>query len=315
MINTIIAHYRIIKKLGEGAMGEVYLAEDLELDRKVALKFLPPQFTANPDFKARFKREAKAAAALNHPNIVTIYEVGEYQNQSYIAMEYVEGESLFELIDRRRLAVGEAIDIALQICAGLGRAHRAGVVHRDIKPANILIDKEGQIKIVDFGLAKLEGSTNLTKAGTMMGTPHYMSPEQVRSEVLDQRSDVFSVGVVLYELLTGQLPFPGEVQLAVLYLIAHENPLPLSHHKSGMPQGLQSIMDRALDKNLKTRYQRIDELAVDLNKERSQAATSSQALVTIFTPRPNRRPKLCRGRAASSAGMAAPYSLRSRRWR
>jgi len=285
MINTTIAHYRIIKKLGEGGMGEVYLAEDLELDRKVALKFLPPQFTANPDFKARFRREAKAAAALNHPNIVTIYEVGEYQNHSYIAMEYVEGESLGDLISRQRVAVGEAVDIALQICAGLGKAHRAGIVHRDIKPANILIDKEAQIKIVDFGLAKLEDSTKLTQAGTTMGTPHYMSPEQVRGDKLDQRSDIFSVGVVLYELLTGELAFRGEQQLAVLYSITHENPLPLSHHKPGIAAGLQTIVDNALQKDRKSRYQRIEDLVVDLRRERPLAAASSHETVTIFTPR------------------------------
>ncbi len=267
MLEKQIGHYTIIAKLGEGGMGVVYLAEDLELRRKVALKLLSPHYTSNPDAKARFKREAQAAAALTQPNIVTIYEVGEHGNQSYIAMEYVEGESLADLMSRQRLTVEESIAIVIQLCQGLSKAHRAGIVHRDLKPANILIDKDGQVKIVDFGLARISDVSKLTLDGKVMGTPNYMSPEQVKGETSDRRSDIFSVGIILYELLTGECPFRGDQQLAVLYAIAHEAPLPLAHYLQNISGELQSIIDKALQKDLASRYQNIDELLNDLQRE------------------------------------------------
>jgi len=213
---------KILGKLGQGGMGEVYLAEDTELGRKAALKFLPLPLTADPALKARFKREARAAAKLNHPNIITIYEVGEEQNSAYIAMEYVDGESLKEVLAREELQIPETLDLAIQICEGLSEAHRAGIVHRDLKPANILLDKKGRVKIADFGLARLAGATQLTSEGTVMGTPAYMSPEQVRGEPLEARSDIFSLGVVLYELLTRRLPFPGQIDRAQIALTISE---------------------------------------------------------------------------------------------
>ena len=259
-----IKNYRLLDKLESGGMGEIYLAEDQELGRKVVLKFLPPQYNTDPEFKIRLKREAKAAAALNHPNIITIYEVGEYQGRAYIAMEYVEGESLKNKMTREMLPLREALDYMQQTCAGLCKAHRAGLVHRDIKPANILVNLDGQVKLIDFGLAKVKGVSKLTKAGTMMGTVPYMSPEQVKGEELDARSDIFSLGVVFYELLTGSLPFQGESEFTVMNAIANKQPLALSQYKLKLPTGLEKIVDKALAKDLKTRYQRVEEIQADL---------------------------------------------------
>ncbi len=271
MIGQTISHYKILAKLGEGGMGEVYLAEDTELDRKVALKFLPSHLTADPDIETRFKREAKAAAALNHPNIITVYEVGEYQGRAYIAMEYVEGHSLKDLIAKKTLAINQVIDIALQICEGLNTAHQAGITHRDIKPANILVAKEGRVKILDFGLAKLKGVTQLTSKDATLGTLHYMSPEQYQSAEVDQRTDIWSFGVVLYEMITGQLPFQGEYQAAIFYAVMNVTPEPLARYKAEVSEDLQRIVDKALDKDLATRYQHIDDLLTDLKRERKSS--------------------------------------------
>ena len=271
MIGQTISHYKILEKLGAGGMGEVYLAEDTELDRKVALKFLPSQLTADPDIKTRFKREARAAAALNHPNIITVYEVGEYQGRAYIAMEYVEGQALKDLIAKKTLAINQVIDIALQICEGLNVAHQAGITHRDIKPANILVAKEGRVKILDFGLAKLKGVTQLTNKDATLGTLHYMSPEQYQSAEVDQRTDIWSFGVVLYEMITGQLPFQGEYQAAIFYAVMNVTPEPLARYKAEVSEDLQRIVDKALDKDLATRYQHIDDLLTDLKRERKSS--------------------------------------------
>ena len=266
MIGNIIAHYKILKKLGEGGMGEVYLAYDTELDRKVALKFLPTQYTSDPEIKTRFKREAKAAAALNHPNIITVYEVGEYENRSYIAMEYVEGQSLAELLDKegKDLSFERIRDIATQVCEGLSKAHEADIVHRDIKPANILIDKDGRVKLADFGLAKLKGMSKLTKEASTLETVRYMSPEQTRGEEVDFRSDIFSLGVVLYEMIAGQLPFRGNYEAAVVYSIMNEEPEPLARYKAGVPAALQMIVDKVLRKDPRTRYQSAADMGADL---------------------------------------------------
>lgn len=265
---NLAQRFRILKQLGQGAMGEVYLAEDTGMKRKVALKFMPQQYTADPDFKARFEREACAAGKLNHPNIITIYNRGEYQNRPWIAMEYVDGESLKDLIARHEPSLDEVINIVTQVCEGLGEAHRSGVTHRDIKPANILIDKEGRVKIVDFGLARLEGVAQLTIEGAVMGTPAYMSPEQVNGKRLDPRSDIFSLGVVLYELLTGRLPFRGETVSKIFEAIKNQEPEPLARYKTGVTEGLQRIIDKALDKELELRYQNVKDLLVDLKREK-----------------------------------------------
>ena len=222
MIGQTISHYKILEKLGAGGMGEVYLAQDTELDRKVALKFLPPQYTEDPEINARFKREAKAAAALNHPNIITIHEIGEHQGKAFIAMEYVEGQSLKDVVGAHcsvPLRMNEIIDYASQICEGLNEAHQAGIVHRDLKPDNILLDVKGRVKIADFGLAKARGRTKLTEEGTTLGTLDYMSPEQLRGEDVDHRADIWSFGVVLYEMITNRTPFEGDYEAAVSYAI------------------------------------------------------------------------------------------------
>ena len=267
MIGQTISHFQIVKKLGQGGMGVVYLADDLVLGRKAAVKILSADYSDNPDFRARFRREAQTGAALNHPNIVTIYEVGEFEQGAFIAMEYVDGESLAVLIAREQLYFKKALEITIRICQGLQRAHQAGIIHRDIKPGNIMLDREGQVKILDFGLAKLLGDTGLTKKSMIMGTPHYMSPEQTKGETLDYRTDIFSLGVVLYELLTQKLPFQGDSGPAVSYAIVHKNAQPISDYTSETSPGLEKIVEKALQKDPGLRYRRIDEMLSDLDSE------------------------------------------------
>ncbi|MFQ5641558.1 MAG: protein kinase [bacterium] len=284
MIGKTISHYEIIEKLGSGGMGEVYLAKDTELDRKVALKFLPPQYTEDPNTSAHFKREARAAAALNHPNIITIHEIGEHRGKAFIAMEYVEGQSLKDLVGTHRdapMKTNKIIDIASQICEGLGEAHQAGIEHRDIKPDNILIDSKGRVKIADFGLAKARGRTKLTEEGSTMGTLDYMSPEQVSGADVDQRSDIWSFAVVFYEMITGRKPFEGDYDVAVSYAIVHEEPEPLARYKSGVSESLQGIVDKALDKERDTRYQSITDLLTDLKRERKSGSQLLQPTVMV----------------------------------
>ena len=271
---SIIGHYRIIGRIGAGGMGEVYLAEDTELKRKVALKFLPPHLCLDAVCRARFKREAQAAAKLNHPNITTIYEVSEYNGRPFFAMEYLEGLSLNEYVKAKKLSWQEIIGLAIQVVEGIGEAHRCGVIHRDIKPSNIVVDNKGRVKILDFGLAAIKGEKKLTKTGSTLGTLHYMSPEQTRGETVDERSDIFSFGVVLYEMITGLIPFRGEHEPAILYAIAYEEPEPLARYKSGISAELQNINNKALAKDKGLRYQHADELAADLKR-----LTSASGLV------------------------------------
>jgi serine/threonine-protein kinase len=218
MIGQTISHYKIIAKLGEGGMGIVYKAEDTKLKRIVALKFLAPEFTRDKDAKVRFIHEARAASALQHHNICTIHEIDETSDgRVFISMDYYEGETLKQKIARGPLPVGEAIKIVSQVAEGLSEAHASGMVHRDIKPANIMVTTKGMVKILDFGLAKLAGQTKVTTTGTTVGTVAYMSPEQARGGDIDERSDIWSLGVVLYELLTGTIPFKGEHSAVVMY--------------------------------------------------------------------------------------------------
>jgi serine/threonine protein kinase len=263
---AMVSHYRIIEKIGAGGMGEVYLAEDAELNRKVALKFLPPHLCPDADCRARFKREAQAAAKLNHPNIVTIHEVGEFNGRPFFAMENVEGQTLRDFGKDKELPLSRIIELAIQVCEGLAKAHSAGVVHRDIKPSNILIDQDGRAKIVDFGLASVHGSEHLTKTGSTLGTVGYMSPEQARGEEVDARSDLFSFGVVLYEVIAGRSPFKAESDIATIKNVLEAVPEPLARYKNGVPDDLQRILIKALTKDRNVRYQHADELSADLKR-------------------------------------------------
>ena len=222
--SLITGKYRVIEELGHGGMGIVYKAEDIKLKRFVALKFLPPHLIDSPDLKARFLIEAQAAAALNHPNICVIHEVGEDETRPYIAMEFVDGMTLKDKLRGGPLKVDEALAIAGQVAAGLGEAHHKGIIHRDIKSANIMVTAKGLAKVMDFGLAKLQGGSSLTKSQTTVGTVAYMSPEQARGDDLDQRTDIWSLGVVLYELLSGKLPFQGVHDQTLIYSILQKEP-------------------------------------------------------------------------------------------
>ncbi len=263
---TEVGHYTIIDKIGAGGMGEVYLAEDTKLNRKVALKFIPVHMAGNADMRARFTREAQAAAKLDHPNIVPVYEVGEYQGRPYFAMAHIEGKSLREVIKEGKLGTDDAVDITKQILEGLHKAHDAGVVHRDIKPGNIIIDKDGRARLVDFGLAMVSGEDKLTKTGSTLGTVGYMSPEQIHGKKCDHRSDLFSVGVILYEMLTGRRPFEGDNEAAIARAITDTSPEPVARYKSGTTGELQQIIDKTLSKDPDLRYQVASGMLADLKR-------------------------------------------------
>ncbi len=295
MTGQTISHYRIAEKLGEGAMGAVYKAEDTKLRRTVALKFLLKQ---EPEQRERFLREAQAAASLHHPNICTLFEIDE--EHGFLAMEFVEGRSLKEKITERPLKVEEALDLAVQIAQGLHAAHEKGVVHRDIKPANILLTAQGQVKITDFGLAALTGKTRLTKSGVSMGTPAYMSPEQVKSETADRRTDIWSLGVVLYEMISGRLPFPGDSEQAVSYGIVNTEPEPLTAVRSGLTVEMDRIAAKLLAKKSGERYQNVEDVLVDLRR-----------LARLPVRRPKRQwRRLAKAMAAASAALVAMLAVR-----
>ena len=262
--DTIGARYIIIEELGRGGMGVVYRAEDTKLRRTVALKFLPPELTHIPEVKERFMREAQAAAALDHPNICTVYESDEAEGANFISMAYIEGQSLKEKIEAGPMALEEALKLAEQVAEGLQEAHQKGIVHRDIKSANIMVSERGQAKIMDFGLARVAGSSLLTKDGSTMGTVSYMSPGQARGKEVDHRTDIWSFGVVLYELLTGKLPFQGEHEQAVIYSILKENPEPITNLRPDVPVSIEQVVEKALEKDADKRYQQVDELLDDL---------------------------------------------------
>jgi TolB-like protein/Tfp pilus assembly protein PilF/predicted Ser/Thr protein kinase len=245
-------------------MGVVYKAEDTKLKRTVALKFLPPELTHIPDIKERFMREAQAAAALDHPNICTVYEFDEAEEKTFISMAYVEGQSLRKKLESGPLELDEALRIATQVAEGLKIAHKKGVIHRDIKSANIMVTEDNQAKIMDFGLARMTGGTLITQEGTAMGTIAYMSPEQAQGGKVDHRTDIWSFGVVLYEMFGGQLPFMGEHDQAVVYSILNKKPKPLAELRSEIPMSIGQVVDKALEKNPDKRYQQIDELLDDL---------------------------------------------------
>jgi len=271
MVGQTISHYKILEKLGEGGMGVVYKAEDTNLKREVAIKFLPRHIAANEADRERFKIEAQAAAALNHPNIATIYAIEEIDDEMFIVMEYIDGQELKQRIDAGPLKVDEVLNIAMQIVDGLQAAHNKGVFHRDIKSANIMLTENDRVKIMDFGLAKIKGQMKLTKTGTTVGTVAYMSPEQTRGQEVDHRTDIWSFGVVLYEMLTGQLPFKGEYEQAIVYSILNEEPEPVTGFGTSVTMRLERIVNKALVKNPAERYQTADEILVDLRSEEKES--------------------------------------------
>jgi serine/threonine-protein kinase len=287
MIGQTISHYKIVEKLGEGGMGVVYKAEDTSLRRTVALKFPPVNEFASEEEKARFLREAQAAAALNHPNICTVYEIGEAEGYMFIAMEFVDGQSVKEKARDRPLPLDEALDVVIQAGQGLQAAHEEGVVHRDIKSANLMLTTKGQVKIMDFGLAQMGDRSQLTKAGSTLGTTAYMSPEQAQAQPTDRRTDIWSLGVVLYEMLTGQLPFKGEVEAAVAYAVVNNDPEPPTTLRSGLPIEIDHVVDKALGKDRDERYQHVEDLLVDLRALRKGALQDIRAKAKPQTRRRN----------------------------
>lgn len=264
MIGLKISHYEILEKLGEGGMGIVYKARDTSLDRIVALKFLTPAGGGGEKLKQRLLREAQAVAQLDHPNICTVHDIGEADGMPFIVMAFIDGETLGEKLERGPVSINSAADYARQIACGLQAAHRKEITHRDIKSTNIIITPDGQAKIMDFGLAKFAGSAQLTRIGGTAGTVMYMSPEQARGDQVDQRTDIWSFGVLLYEMLAGRLPFQSEYEAAAVYSILNEDPQPIRNFNSEVPAGLEAIVVKALQKNREDRYQHIEELLMDL---------------------------------------------------
>ncbi len=264
MIGSAISHYKLVAKLGEGGMGVVYKAEDTKLERTVALKFLAQHLLNDEEAKERFLREAKAAAALHHPNVCPVHEIDEVDGKTFIAMAFLEGESLEERITQGPLSLKDALDIARQAADGLDAAHEKGIFHRDIKPANIMVDAKGRATIMDFGLARLTEASRLTKFDTAMGTVAYMSPEQAQGMEVDSRSDLWSLGCVLYEMVSGQRPFQGQYDQALLYEIVHEEPAALTGLRTGVPIELELLTSKCLAKDRDDRYQHASDTAVDL---------------------------------------------------
>jgi serine/threonine protein kinase len=290
VIGQTVSHYRIQERLGEGGMGVVYKAIDTRLDRPVALKFLSEQLSRDAQALERFKQEARAASALNHPQICTIYDIGEYEGRPFIAMEYLEGQSLKERIQKGPMTTEELLDVSIQISGALEAAHARGIVHRDIKPANIFVTTQGHAKILDFGLAKLapreaglDASTTMgalqTVAGTVVGTVAYMSPEQARAEPVDARSDLFSMGVVLYEMATGRQAFAGPSVAVVYDSILNRSPAPPTTLNTTIPTQLDYAIQKALEKDSRFRYQHCSELRSDLERLRRDWLTGRTAFV------------------------------------
>src|SRR5271168_2365145 len=297
---TILGQCEIRSALGAGGMGEVYRAHDTRLDREVAIKVLPESLTSDPNRLRRFEQEARAAAALNHPNILAVHQMGTHEGAPYLVSELLEGETLREPIKRGRLSVRRAIDYGVQIARGLAAAHEKGIVHRDLKPENLFVTKDGRVKILDFGLAKLTqpqpGSENSavtltegTEPGVVMGTVGYMSPEQVRGQTVDHRADIFSFGAILYEMLTGKRAFQRSTSAETMTAILNEDPPAISQIAQTTPPGLQRIVHRCLEKNPEQRFQSASDLGFAL-EALSESGVSSA--VAIGTPRLRQRSKL-----------------------
>jgi serine/threonine protein kinase/tetratricopeptide (TPR) repeat protein len=285
MIGKKISHYEILDKIGEGGMGEVFLARDTRLGRNVALKFVPGHFHGDESARQRLIREATAASKLSHANIVSLYDIGEDADRDFIVMEYVDGRSLGDMIASNAFSLAETIDVASQICRALAAAHANDVIHRDIKSDNILVTTDGEVKILDFGLAKIEGQSRLTDDGSTVGTASYMSPEQIQGEDVDRRSDLFSLGVLFYEMITGRKPFEGEHRAAISYSILNEEPEPLARFKAGVPDELQRIVGKLLRKDKETRYQIAGGVLADIEALKRAEASPEESRMTRLRKR------------------------------
>jgi serine/threonine-protein kinase len=300
-----LSHYRILSKLGAGGMGEVYLAEDTHLDRKVAIKILKKDVAADPERLRRFVQEAKAASALNHPNIITIHEIGEIDDRHFIAMEYIDGETLHDRLRSSPSSLKSVLDAGIQIAAALQAAHEANIIHRDIKPENVMVRPDGLTKVLDFGIAKVsepapshvDAEAETIKVGTspgvIVGTASYMSPEQARGKTVDARTDIFSLGVVLYEMLTGQKPFKGETSMDVIAAILHKDPPPIRDAMPDVPAEIERIVGKQLRKDCDERYQTIRDLLIDLKESRKELEFEDK--LKLRAP-----PRLAKARAANS---------------
>lgn len=299
--NLHLLHYRIVSKLGAGGMGEVYLAHDTKLDRKVALKMLREEMAVDDERMRRFVQEAKAASALNHPNIITIYEIGEARDKHFIASEYIDGETLHTRLSRTPMSLDSVLDAGVQIASALQAAHEAKIIHRDIKPENVMVRPDGLIKLLDFGIAKIsqpatalgadpQSATTLkggTNPGFIMGTAAYMSPEQAKGRVVDARTDIFSLGVLLYEMLSGKKPFEGETPMDVIGAILHKEPLPIRQLMPKVPYEIERIINKLLRKDSNERYQTVKEVLIDLKHVRKELEFQDKLKVTSASGREN----------------------------
>ena len=286
MIGETISHYKILEKLGEGGMGVVYKAQNTKLKRIVALKFLTPQALTSEEEKTQFVREAQIVSTLDHPNIAKIYEIGEAEGEYFICMAYLEGKSLKEVIKDRTIPMRAILEIAIKIGEGLTAAHKKGIIHGNMKSNNVMLTKEGGIKIMNFGLPKLKGGVDLTKTKTTTwGEVQYVSPEQAQGDSIDARTDIFSFGVVLYEMITGQLPFRGKDEAAIIHSIINDDPEPLTKYKREVPEQLQKIVDKLLEKDTKLRPQTMDEVLIDLKRLKHELISNRPLVFRRIRPR------------------------------